>query len=66
MVEQARILPMQKRNVDAIPKLLILHLRADLCCGQIWPRIKDSVIGAHFKSFLLTRPLSVDYCFGTN
>ena len=36
MVEQAKILPMQKRNMNAIPKLFILHLRADLCCGQTW------------------------------
>ena len=34
MVEQAKILPLQKRNMDVIPKLFILRLRADLCCGQ--------------------------------
>ena len=27
--------PLQKRNIDAIPKLFILHLRADLCCSQV-------------------------------
>ena len=36
MVEQAKILPMQKRNINAIPKLFVLHLRTDFCCGQIW------------------------------
>ena len=34
--------------------------------NPIWPRIKDSVVGAHFKPLLLTRPLSADYCLGTN
>ena len=34
--------------------------------NPIWPWIKDSVVGAHFKPLLLTSPISADYCFGTN
>ena len=66
----AKILPLQKRNIGAIQKLFMLHLRVDLCClwsniaDPIWQLIKDSVIRAQFKPLLLTGPFSADYCFG--